>query len=246
MEFLVDTHCHTIASGHAYSTLIEIVKESRKKRLKMIAITDHGPQMPGGPHIFHIANQRVYPEFIEGVEILRGVEANIIDYEGNIDISERVLKKMDIVIASLHDVCIEPGSVEENTRALLKAMENNYVDIIAHPGNPSFKINIDKVIEKAKETDTLIEINNSSLNGSRKGSYDNCIKIAKECKENKVKVVLGSDAHIAYDVGEFGKVVEMLKKMNMPEELIINASPENLKTYLKSKGKQRYKEDTLV
>lgn len=242
MIYLIDTHCHSLASGHAYSTIQEIAKEANNKGLEMVAITDHGPQMPGGPHILHIANQGVIPPKINGVEILRGVEANIIDYEGNIDIPDKILKRLDLVIASLHDVCIEPGNIDENTRALMGAMENPFVDVIAHPGNPCFPINMEDVILKAKKTNTLIEINNSSLShtGSRAGSLENCVKLAKLCKKHKVNITLGSDAHIAFEVGEFHKAIGIINDIDMPKELIMNLSPQRLKQYLSSKGKVKF------
>ena len=65
---------------------------------------------------------RVIPEYIKGVRVLKGVEANIMDFDGGLDIPEKYLK-LDIVIA-FHEVCIDPGTVEENTRALIGAMSN--------------------------------------------------------------------------------------------------------------------------
>lgn len=240
MEFVIDTHCHTIASGHAYSTVMEIAREANNKGLEMVAITDHGPNMEGAPNVFHILNQRVIPETIYGVQILRGVEANILDYNGKLDISNDYLKKLDIVIASLHEVCINSGGIDKNTNAVLKAMENKYVDIIAHPGNPAFPLHYEQIVRKAKETDTLIEINNSSFVSSRVGSLDNCIEIARLCKEHEVMITVGSDAHIAFDVGRFDKAVEVLKAIDMPEHLIVNFSKEKLIELLKSKGKTRF------
>lgn len=238
LKFLTDTHCHTISSGHAYSTITEIVEVASEKGLKLIAMTDHGPAMPGGPHIFHIANQRVIPDYIKGVRVLKGVEANIMDFDGGLDLPERYLKKLEIVIASLHDVCIEPGSVEENTGALVAAMKNPYVDIIAHPGNPYYPIDIDRLIQCACETGTLIEINNSSFTGSRKGSAENCKNIAAKAKEKGVCLVAGSDCHICFDVGRFNKIEEIFKELDMPEELVINTNPGKLIDYLNKKGKK--------
>ena len=238
MKFLLDTHCHTISSGHAYSTITEIAGTAAEKGLKLIAMTDHGPAMPGGPHIFHIGNQRVMPDYIKGVRVLRGVEANIMDFQGGLDLRESYLKNLELVIASFHDVCIAPGSVEENTMALVAAMKNPYVDIIAHPGNPYYPIDIDKFIQCAFETGTLIEINNSSFVGSRKGSAENCKKIAAMAKEKGVKLVAGSDCHICYDVGKFNKVEELFEEVAMPEELVINTDPKKLIDYLNKKGKK--------
>lgn len=246
MKFVLDTHTHTIASGHAYSTIHDYIAEAKKKGLEMVAFTDHGPAMPGGPNIFHIGNQKVIPREIDDIEILRGVEANIIDFDGNIDITEPYLKRLDLVLASLHDVCIQPGTKEENTRAFLKVMNNNYVDIVAHPGNPRFPIDIDEFVLAAKNTNKIIEINNSTFtNPGRSGSRDNCIMIARKAKEHGVFVVAGSDAHISFDVGNFQKSIEVFKLVEMPEELIMNTCKEKLKNYLKAKGK-KLEEKTVI
>jgi putative hydrolase len=237
MKYLIDTHTHTIASGHAYSTLLENVKYASEKGLKMMAVTDHGVGLNGGPHIYHFGNLKVIPRELWGVEILRGVEANIMDYDGNLDMPEDRLLKLDLVIASLHEICIEPGSEEENTRALLKAMDNKYVDIIGHSGNPVYPIDIDAVVKKAKEKNILIEINNSSFSTSRIGSYDNCLEIARKAKEIGATLVLGSDAHICFDIGNFKKAEELIKELDIPDDMIINTSVERFKQYLFNKGK---------
>lgn len=236
-KMIVDTHVHTISSGHAYSTLGEDCMEAGKKGMKLIAITDHGPAMPGGPHIFHIGNQKVYPDFINGVEVLRGVEANILDTSGRIDIEEKILSKLEIVIASLHDQCIKPGNIKENTSAIIGAMKNKYVDIIAHPGNPVFPIEIDEVIKAAMEYNVLIEINNSSLGTSRAGSEDNCRRIAEAAAINGNMIALGSDAHICFAIGEFDKALGLIKDAGIKDENIINTDVDKLKDFLRKRGK---------
>lgn len=237
MKIYADLHCHTVNSGHAYSTIKEYADEASKKGLKVIAITDHGPAMPGGPHIFHIGNQRVLPKYISDVRILKGVEANILDYKGSIDLPERYMKNLDIVVASLHDICIAPGNVEENTNAMIGAMKNPFINIIAHPGNPYYPIDVDKVVQCAKETDTLLEINNGTFVGSRKGSFENCKAIAQKAKEKGVVVSLGSDAHTSYDIGRIDMLMRVLEESGMPEELIINTSIERLIFWLNRNGR---------
>lgn len=238
MKFLVDTHCHTVSSGHAYSTIIELAEAASEKGLEIIAMTDHGPAMPGGPHLFHMGNLRVIPDYIKGVRVLKGVEANIMDYDGSLDLPERYLKQLEIVIASFHEVCIAPGSVEENTAALISAMNNPYVDIIAHPGNPYYPIDIDKLVQSACETGTLIEINNSSFIGSRRGSEENCRRIAAKAKEKGIVLAAGSDCHISFDIGKFNKIEEIFEELDMPEDLVINTDSKKLIDYLNKKGKR--------
>ena len=240
MKYEFDCHIHSLGSGHAYSTIQEIAVSAKKKKLKLIAITDHGPALPGASHIFYIANLKCLPEKMSGVEVLRGVEANIIDYDGGLDVNDKRLGYLDIVLAGYHDACLEPAGAENHTAGMMKVMENALVDVIVHPGNPKFSIEIDKVLKKARETNTLIEINNSSFWISREGSLKNCVAIAKLCKKYGVPVIVGSDAHVASRVGEFDKVKKLFAQIEMPEELIMNRSVKALKTYLKEKGKERF------
>lgn len=236
MKYVLDTHTHTIVSGHAYTTWLENVREAANIGLKVLGTTDHGPSMPGGPHIFYFNNLKTLPRKLFGILILRGCEVNILDFNGNIDIPEKVQKRLDILIASLHDVCIAPGSRDENTQALLKVMDNENIHIIGHSGNPAFPIWEEEVVKKAKEKDILIEINNGSF-GSRIGSEENCMKIAKLCKDYNAKVILGSDAHTCFQIGRFPKAERILKNIDMPDNLIMNLNEVSFIKYLKKKGK---------
>jgi len=237
MNNVIDVHTHTVASGHAYTTLLENAREAALKGIKVLGVSDHGPKMPGGPHIFYFGNLKVVPRELFGIKILRGCEANIIDFEGNIDIPERIQKSLDYIIASLHDVCIEPGTAENHTNGYLKVMENPNVMIIGHSGNPSFPMDIEAFVKKAKEKDIIIEINSSSFKGARKGCEQTCYNIARLCRDYGVKIIFGSDAHTCYQIGEFKEATELIKDLNIPEELIMNTDEFKFINYLKKKGK---------
>jgi len=224
---------HTVASGHAYSTVEEYAAAAKKKKLKVIAITDHGPAMPGGADPYHFSNQRMIPDFLNGVRILRGGEINIVDSKGHLDLSNEYLKTMDFVSIAMHPKCGYEGSEEkENTKTLLKAMDNKYVKVLAHPGNPMYPIDYRKVIPIAKERGILIELNNSSLTISRKGSFDRCFEIAKFVKKVGWKVTLGSDAHISTMVGDLDTVLKMAVDAGLEKEDIINTSMDLIDKYL--------------
>ncbi|MEA4825551.1 PHP domain-containing protein [Clostridium sp. JNZ J1-5] len=237
MKYVLDVHTHTLASGHAYSTLLENAKYASEIGLKLLGTTEHGPNMPGAPHIWYFDNFKVLPREIYGVTMLHGCEANIIDYNGNIDIPEDTAKNLDIIIASLHEPCINPGTREENTEALLKVMENPYIDIIGHSGNPKFPIYEEEIVKKAKEKNILIEINNSSFKTSRRGSEPICINIAELCMKHGTKVIMGTDSHICFTIGNFDKVSAIFERIVMPEELIMNRDADQFLRYLKNKGK---------
>ena len=161
MKFVLDTHCHTVSSGHAYSTVQEIAKEASNRGLELIAITDHAETLPGGAHLFHFHNLIVIPRKLYGVEVLRGAEVNILDFEGRVDLGQETLEQLDIVIASFHPPCIKPGSIVENTNALIKVIQNPHIDIIGHPGDPRYPIDIKAVVEAAKEYGTFRDNNTS-------------------------------------------------------------------------------------
>ena len=98
MELKVDTHTHTYASGHAYSTLIDTANSAMQNGSTMFRTTHHSESMPGAPHYWFFSNQRVLPRFIEDVAIIRGVESNIMNTQGEIDIHPSVDKNLDWVI----------------------------------------------------------------------------------------------------------------------------------------------------
>lgn len=241
MKYVTDTHMHTIESGHAYSTINEYVIYARKKGIELIAITDHAygncmsDNMLSESYFLSLA---VVPRKVDDVYILRGAEVNIINENGDVDLSKRTLDGLDYVIASLHEFAMLPLNKEGNTNAYLNVMENENIVALGHIGNPSFEIDIEKVVKKAKEKNVLIEINNSSLNGqSRPGSYENCKRVLEVCKENKNKVVLSSDSHICYNVGNFETASRLIKEIDFPEELILSTSSKKLLDHLKLKGK---------
>lgn len=235
MNLVLDVHTHTIASGHAYSTLMENIAAAKERDLELLGVSDHCPNMPGGPHEFYFANLKTIPAYINGIRILKGCEANIINYKGEVDLSTKLQKRMEYIIASLHEVCIKPGTREENTEALKGAMNNPLVDIIAHSGNPAFPICEEEVVAYAKEKNVLIELNNGSFI-SRAGSETTCLKIAKLCKQYGTKVILGTDSHFCTHIGDFSKVISIIKESGLPEELIMNTSKEKLLDFLKVKG----------
>jgi putative hydrolase len=237
-KMVVDTHVHTIASGHAYSTLSDYLKIAKERGIALFCLTDHGPAMPGASTIFHIGNQTVIPRTIDGIEVLRGVEANIIDFQGSIDVESRLAEHLDFIIASFHPPVIEPGTVEENTKAYLAAMASGVVDAIGHPGNPQVPVDFEALVEGAKKHNVLIEINNSSFSSfSRKGSWDRCQEIARLCAEKGVRVMFGSDSHIAYDLGNFGDALTVAERAGIPEDMIVNRSVEAFKGFLRERGR---------
>lgn len=232
MKIVADTHTHTVASTHAYSTLEEMVNAAAKKGLYAIAITDHGKTMPGAPGIWYFENLRVVPEVINGVKVLKGIETNVIDYNGNFDTDNTVLSSLEWVVASMHEITLKPNFDQDFcTEAWLNVCKNPYVSVIGHSGVDAFKFDYEKVIPEFGRNGKLVEINNSSFK-VRKTACENCKKIAEICKKNDVPIIVNSDAHFSYQVGVVDEALELLKEINFPEELIINADIDRFKGYL--------------
>jgi len=239
MKFVADLHIHTISSGHAYSTVMENARAAADKGLEMIAITDHGPAMPGGPHAYHFGNIKVIPDELFGVRILKGVEANVIDRAGNLDLEDDRLAGLDIVLAGLHDVCTPNGSIPENTEMMINAIKNPWVDVIVHPGNPEYLIDAEAVIQAAVQYDVAIEINNSSLKLSRVGSTPYCEKILCLAKQYGAKILVGTDSHFSLAIGDFSQVIPLLKKYDVAPSAILNTSIADIRRHLQRRSNRR-------
>lgn len=236
MKILTDTHAHTIASTHAYSTVHDHLAAAKLKGLQLFAITDHAPGMPDSPHDWHFGNMRVIPRVIENIAILRGIEANILNTKGELDLPpyENIF---DLVIASFHTPVIRPTSKKNHTKALINTISSGNCQIIGHPGNPAYPIDVDEVILAAKEHNVLLEINNSSFSLSRPGSGTNCRHILERVGHHNWKVSFGSDAHISYNLGGFPNCIKLAEEVGFPEEDIVSATPKRLLQFLAEHGK---------
>jgi len=195
--------------------------------------------MPGAAHPYHFANLIVLPRTIDGIKVLRGAECNIVDIEGKLDLHERILKVLDIVLAGFHLFCgFDNRSVEENTQAIISAVRSGYVDILVHPGNPLYPLDYETVVREAVRAGVALEVNNASFTIVRKGSEENCEKVVKFAKEFGAYVCVGSDAHDASMVGVFDKALELIDRLGLPEEQIINRTAKTVIEFLKTRGKE--------
>lgn len=236
---VLDVHTHTIASGHAYSSLQEMVTRAAEVGLKILGVTDHGSALPGAPDPLYFWNLGVVPRNMYGVRLLMGSELNILDINGTLDLDESYYKRMDIRIAGIHRLAYKGGTKEENTQAMVNAINNPWTHIISHPGDGTAELYFEPVVLAAKESGTLLEINNSTMNPYRHkvAAHDNNIEILNLCKKYEVPVILGSDAHISFSVGDFGNLWPLLEEAEFPDELIVNDKPE---VFMKMIGQEMY------
>ncbi len=257
MALLADYHTHTKYSrnGHGKGTVEENVRVAYEKGLRQIAITDHGfNQKMYGIRRIDVPNLRKDIEDAKErypIDVLLGVEANIISSQGDIDIVEDDYKNLDIILCGFHrfvssnskrerirfinkNVMCEifhhtsKKQLEKNTNAYINAMRKYDIDIITHL-NHACKVDVEKVARVAKETNTLIE-----LNGKRLGMSDSEIMT---CYKMGCKFVLSSDAHRPYRVGDCHLGLQAILRLRIPESAVVNYN--NIPTLKKAKRKKR-------
>ena len=222
MKIIADTHTHSIACDHAYSTVLENAVQAANVGLKHICLTEHAVAMPGSPSIIYFKTLRNLPRVINGVTILKGAELNIMDYSGKVDLPDEVLEDLEWVIASYHGVILPPADIKSHTRGWMNIAANPLIHVIGHCGNPSFNFEHKPVLQAFKDSGKVVEINSHSFM-ARKGSYEHCREIAILCAEIGVPVVVSSDAHHSSFVGAVDRSVALLEEIGFPEELILNA-----------------------
>lgn len=220
-SIIADTHTHTVACDHAYSTITENAAAAKKRGLRFLCMTEHAPALPGSPTQLYFGNLRVIPPVLEEVVILKGAEVNILDREGNLDLSERVLDRLDWVIASFHTPVFPPGSRGEHTSAWMAIAENPLVDVVGHCGDGRYPFDEKAVIRAFARHGKIVEINAHSFS-ARPGSRENCPRIARLCAEEGVRIAVSSDAHFYDAVGSFDAALGALEEIRFPEELIVN------------------------
>jgi len=231
MRIAIDTHTHSVASGHAYSTIDQLAEGARLRGLEGFVLTDHGPALPGGPHKYHFFNLRVLPDYIAGVRVYRGIEANILDSCGTLDFDEQLATRLDFVMAGFHEICMSPQNLIVHTEALLMAMENPYLVAISHPGNPVYPIDQVAVVRRAAELGKALEINDSSFR-IRKGSSETCLALAKLGTKFGCPVVCGSDAHYWGDVGRFDTALSVITKAGIDQKQLVNADKQRFDAFI--------------
>lgn len=225
-KYVLDSHTHTIASGHAYNTINEMARTAADKGLQLLGITEHAPAMVGSCKEIYFQNLKVLPREKYGVRLMFGAELNILDIKGSIDLSDWTMQGLDVGIASMHPGCYESVSREANTEAYIKAMDEPHINIIGHPDDGRFPVDALALVQAAKEKHVLLELNNNSLNPKsfRQNAWETDVKILKACKKYQVPIILGSDAHVEEDIAEYRFAERVLESVNFPRELIVNYS----------------------
>ena len=205
-----------------------------EKGLQVLGITEHGPSIEGTCPLLYFRNMFVVPRQMYGVRLLMGCEINILDTTGRLDLDEQHQDFLDIRIAGIHRNCWQGGSKEENTEGMLNVIRNPRIHIISHPGDGTAELDFEALVLAAKEAHTLLEVNNHSLAPQRKKTVakDNNLEIMRLCKRYEVPLILGSDAHVSFQIADYQRLYPLLAETEFPDELVMNYWPERFFQYL--------------
>jgi DNA polymerase (family X) len=190
-----DLHMHTTLSD-GRNSLEEMVEGARERGYDYVAITDHSATHGFGDDVQPDALRRRIEEIraldVSGIRVLAGTETNVLT-DGAVDYDDEMLAELDWVVASLHTSF--RLSEKDQTKRMLRAMENPLVDVIGHPTGrligrrEPYALDVDQVIAKAVETGTFLEING---NPNRRDLND---VYARAAAEAGVTIMINSDSH---------------------------------------------------
>lgn len=192
-----DLQMHTVASdGH--STIEEMAAAAKELGYEYILITDHSKAvtiangLDEQRAVEHIRRIKAARKKVADIEIWAGAEVDILG-DGKLDYPDDLLKQFDIVLASIHSRMNQPP--EEMTSRLLKALENPYVRILAHPTGRQilrrdpFKFDLEKVFSVAQKQGVILELN------SYPERLDLCDHHVRLARDRGMKIIISTDAH---------------------------------------------------
>jgi DNA polymerase (family X) len=224
-----DLHMHSTWSDGAHS-IEEMAEACRARGYQYMAITDHSQylKVANGLTPERLLKQREeikklnekYDDFL----ILSGVEMDILP-DGTLDYEDDILSEMDFVIASIHSAFSQPR--EKIMERLKTALTNNHVDLIAHPTGrkigrrEGYDVDIDMLIELAKETNTALELN---ANPNR---LDLASEYLRKAQEAGVKILINTDAHKMDTLKHMEIGVSTAKKGWIKKSSVVNALNKN-------------------
>lgn len=223
-----DLHTHSVASGHGTTnTITDMAKKAAERGMLALGISDHGPKTPGACGESYFRSLPLAPRHRQGIDMYYGIEANIVDTEGRLDISDAVLAKLDYVIASIHTQSFHAPSAADYTQPYINAMKNPYVKIIGHPDDAHFPIDTERLVQAASYYHVILEVNEASLapDGYRGDARAIMFQLLTLCREYGHPILISSDSHGKEGIGNAPYAMELITAAGYPMEGILNFKP---------------------
>ncbi len=228
----VDLHSHTFFSNCGIHTHLELLNQAKALGIKALAITDHGP----------LLDSRITPPFFDrlkdpvpGVRLYKGMECNLADLDGTIDLPKNFAKHLDLVLLGIHPNTEEGLGEDVYTRALINAISKNpAIDIITHPDSGTYSVNFERLCETARLAGVAIEINNSRVMLGR-STAEKMTRLISACKKTECLIVVNSDTHAIGELGRDEDVRPLLEAESFPTDKIVNRDPETAEAWIQSR-----------
>jgi DNA polymerase (family 10) len=230
-----DLHMHTKKSDGQH-TIAQMAQAALEKGYEYIAITEHSQHVRIARGLDTKALEKHIEEIdtinnqIDGIEVLKGIEVDILE-DGSLDLPDAVLKKLDIVICAVHYLFDLPE--EKQTRRIIKALENPFVNILAHPTGrligerDPYQIDMKAIMKAAKENNAFLELNSYPYRLDLNDTY------CKMAKEMGLKIAINSDAHSIDGLENLSFGIQQARRGWLEVDDVINTQDlDNLKRLL--------------
>lgn len=233
-DILADLHVHSIWSDGG-SSIEQLVQAAKKRNYSYLAITDHsqGLKVAGGLSVGELRKKKAEIEKINNklkdFRVLYGTEVDI-DSEGKLDYSDKVLREFDLVIAAIHSGFKQ--SKAKLTQRIVKACQNRYVHIIAHPTGrlwgtrDAYELDFEQILEVCRLTNTALEIN------SMPDRLDLNDANTRHAKDRGVRLAIGTDAHSIGGLAAMQLGISLARRAWLEKKDLLNCLP--LEEFLKA------------
>jgi DNA polymerase (family 10) len=222
-----DLHVHTKATdGH--NTLREMALAAKSHGWEYIAITDHSRRITvaRGLDPLRLARQCVeidaLNEELEGITLLKGIEVDILE-DGNLDLPDHVLAKLDLVLGAVHSK-FELSRARQTDR-ILRAMNRPHFTILAHPTGrliqqrPPYDVDVPRIIREAGRRGCFLELNSQP---DRLDLFDTYCQMARE---EGVLVSINSDAHSTFQFDNLRFGIGQARRGWLEKQHVLNTRP---------------------
>lgn len=227
-EIIADLHTHTIASGHGIDTVRTLCEFACKRGLQGIAITDHGPGLPGGANFIYFLSLKRMTDGIDlPIRIFNGVEDDIKNKNGDLSLPGDVISRLDIVMTGIHPatwIFQQPKMVR--TDALINTITKGFIKVFTHPVRYYYDIDMEAIIEAAAVSGVALELNTSKPEDRKL-----VISYLEKCAKKNARIVVNTDAHLGEEVGVFEEAKKLLEEIKFPHNLIINRSRQTISSF---------------
>ncbi|MCF7826140.1 MAG: PHP domain-containing protein [Candidatus Marinimicrobia bacterium] len=235
-----DLHIHSLQSLCGIHSLMEIIEIATDKGVKLINLSDHGSANGKTMNFGPITDKRRVPHIIHSsngspIRFLAGIEANILNIEGDSDFPMEFYSKFDLVSAGFHDMAHELQNAhdpEMNLKALENYLKRFPLDILTHPNIKPFPLPTNSLIDLSLEYGFALEINNTNLR-LNKTNLELETQMFNEAVGRGARLVENSDGHSFLEIAENESIIKFLEQLgHSGEDVFLNRSDEQLDHFL--------------